>query len=323
MKKRSKLSLLVSGIIFSIGVVICLIGVGVSASTGEQIYSSKIGDDRGYTYNFSEIDKVKISVADADINIYGGSESSYIEVLNFNENLCSYTGNNSMITFRETSEVEDIAGVWESGLSFKGLRYILRPVPPDKQKTVNIYLAESEHVKAFDIDLHEGNVKIGDIDTVTDYDINLESGKVVIADVETGSSIDVKATGQDAVDIKFSRVTAEMVTVNANRARFVGEEFSSNSCEMKIMLGSANLDFTPFREEFNVSVRTIGKLIVDGNIHLDRYSYPEGDAPATDTDSEDEEDPSGLVIEGNDLAVTLDTPLANAGEKTEDTSQSK
>ena len=316
MKKRSKVFLIVSAIIFAAGLIICLVGVGVAASDGEQIYSSKIGEDRGYTYKFGDgkTDKIKITVTDADVNIIGGSDRSCVEVLNFNENTCSYSGNNAMITFREATEVEDITGIWENGLSFKGLRYILRPVLSDKPKTVNIYLEDTEHVKAFDIKIGRGNVTVSGIDTLSDYHVTLESGKVRFTDVSTESSIDIKATGDISTDIIFESVSADMVSVNAKRSKFSGGKLSCTQCEMNVTAGSATFELVPKTELYTVEIATKGKLTVDGGIYPDRYSYP----PAEEEPAEEEQPGSSLKISGDDFTVNLTTPAYVAGEAQEE-----
>ncbi len=309
MKKRSKVFLIVSAIIFGVGLIICLIGALVASGDGEQIYSAKIGEDRGYVYNFGDgkTDKIKINVTDANINIYGGSDKSCVEVLNFNENLCSYSGNNAMVTFREATQVDDITGIWESGLSFKGLRYILRPVPADKEKTVNIYLESEEQVKAFDIKLERGTVTVKDLSTLADYNISLESGKVIFENVSTDSSIDVSASGDISTDVIFNGVSADMMTLNAKRAKFTSDKVTFGECEMNVTVGSASFEFVPKAELYTVEIATKGKLTVDGGIYPDRYVYPETED--SDKDEPDEETPvSSLKIAGEDFTVNLVTP---------------
>lgn len=329
MKKRSKLFLLVAGIIFAAGIVICLVGVGVSASEGSQLYAAKLGDGRGYTYEFGDgkTDKITISVTDADINVYGNSESSYIEVINFNENLCSYSGNDAIITFREASEVKDITGIWDSGLSFKGLRYVLRPVVKEKPKTVNIYLEKTAVVKALDIELDRGNVTVSDLDTVSDYEVIIESGKVKLSNISTDSSVKITASGDKSTDISLSRVKADIVKIGAKRAKFIAEKLQSKDCELKIATGSALFDFVPMTEQYTVKVMTKSKLMVDGTEYHDFYKYPAEDAPndAADKDPTDEdgenEAVSQLIVEGSDLSVTLDTPETDGSGQEENTEE--
>lgn len=312
MKKRSKLFLLVSGILFTLGVIVCLIGAGVSSTTGEQIYSSKIGDGRGYVYDFGdgEIDKIKIKVTDANVNIYGSSEKTYMEVINFNENLCSYTGNNAIVTFKETVKVEDITGFWENGLSFKGLRYILRPVSADKEKIVNIYISQADHIKAFDISVETGTVTISSLNTVTDYHVNMASGKIFFTNVITESGINIKATGETSADIDFNRVNTDIVVINAKRASFTAEGFSFDSCEMNVMNGSASFAFVSKNQIYDMDITTKGKLMVDGEVYPDRFTYHPEDASQTDDpDGESEEDRSYLKISGDDFSVAVTTPV--------------
>lgn len=324
MKKRSKLFLLIAGIIFSVGLIGCLIGVSVAHSTGEQLFAEKIGEDYGYTYDFGDgkTDKIKINVTDADVNIYGGQERSYIEVINFNENSCSYSGNNAIITFREANEVKDITGIWESGLSFKGLRYFLRHISSDKPKKVNIYLESSEHVKAFDIKIEKGNVVVKDIATVTDYNITLDYGKIFVSNITTESAVNVTATGEMSSDISFTDVSASIADIKAKRAKFVGENFKCDDCDINVVAGSADFDFLPLNDLYTVEVYTKGRLIVNGVTCPDSYKYPsEGedtDGEGVEVDENGETVQSSLYIDGADFSVTLDTPEGAANEETEE-----
>ena len=317
MKRISKTLLLTAAIIAVSGLLVCLFALGVCSKTGEQIYSSKIGDERGYTYEFGDknADKIKINVTDADVTVIGGSEKSYIEVINFNEILSSYVANNAMISFTETVGATDAMGNLESILSFKGLRYILRPVPPQKSKAVNIYLSGEEKVKAFDIKINRGNVRIENISTLSDYDVKMESGKLYIGNVHTESTVEIEATGDMVTEVTFAKVSAYSVTLSAKRAKFTGEGLVSHELEMNVTAGSAAFDFTPAAEEYAVDIVTKGKLTVDGIVHLDKYKYPEK-APE-DTDEEGEE-PSSLKIIGDDFAVNLETPDDGKTADTED-----
>jgi len=320
----------VSAIVFVIGVVLCFFGSKTAETTGEQIFAMKSGDDRVYTYEFTKADKIKIDVTNADINVIcGKGRASYVEIVNFNENLSNYTANNAIITFKETVKVEDIAGLWESGVSFKGLRYILRPVPADKQKTVNIYLAEGVEIKAFDIQLQKGIVSVEGVKTLTDYHVNIESGKVLFTDVTTESGIDIVTKGDISTDVKFTRVSCDFLTLNARRAKFFGESFTSNLCELAVSAGSAAFEYIPKNPEYTVEIDSKGKLEVDGVLYIDKFSYPpkeeepapeEPEKPEDETEEEAPE-PSALKILGEDFSVSLTTPAGIVPEEPADTTQ--
>ncbi len=319
MKRKSKLFLLVAGIIFAAGVLLCLVALGVGSSTDEQLFAAKVGEDKVYTYKFGdgETDKIKISVTDADVNIYGGSDRSYMEVVNFNENLCSYSGNSAVISFKEASEIKDITGFWESGLSFKGLRYLLLPTSGSGKKTVNVYIDNIEYVKIFDITVGKGNVTVTGIDSETDINVSLKSGTVALADIETESCINVKAVGDIASNVSFKNVNARNVTVNAKRAKFVGEGFISNECTMNITTGSVTTDITPELPQYEIRVQAKGKLTVDTEPYLDFYKYSTLES-TQGGEGDEETELSIFTVAGDDLSVSLDTPAAEGSDNTEE-----
>ena len=102
MKRKSKLFLIVAGIMTALGVLVCLVGYFVSLRSGERILAGSLDNGKGYTEFFgaAELDKIKLSVDDADINIIGGSDRPYMEILNFNESLYSFTSNSAGLFLR-------------------------------------------------------------------------------------------------------------------------------------------------------------------------------------------------------------------------------
>ncbi|MBR6676478.1 MAG: DUF4097 family beta strand repeat protein [Clostridia bacterium] len=343
MKNRSKVFLVISLIIVVIGVVICYMGTRTASATGEQIYAAKIGEDRVYTYTFGgeeeSVDKVKINVGDANVNIYGKSESSYMEIINFNENNSSYSANNSVVSFKEPTQGSGVTGIFENGISFKGLRFLLRPVPADKQKTVNIYIAKDENVKAFDIKLLRGKVTVENMESLSDYHVTIQSGGVQFSKVSTESTISINASGELSTDINFKEVRADIVSVMAKHAKFFTEadSFTVNECTLEISNGETDFRFVPMYEQYTIDV-TSKKVIyvdgeyIDGESGGDKFVYPPKDenAPAPEEETEDSEEGeeegeeeeikiSSLVISGDDLYVKLRTPASVPTEAPEDT----
>ena len=64
----------------ALGAVLCVVGYCVSFGTDEQILADSFGAEKGYTEYFGsdDLDKIKLSVEDANINIIGGADSAYI-----------------------------------------------------------------------------------------------------------------------------------------------------------------------------------------------------------------------------------------------------
>jgi len=314
-KKRSKLFLLISGIIFAVGIVLCLVGVGIASSSGEQLFATTKGEDSYYTYSFGDgvTDRIKISVEDAHVNIFGGAEKNYIEIVNFDENSSSYSANGATVTFTQTEEIEDITGLWESGVGFKGLRHLFVSGDTGKEKAVNVYISNDEHVKNIEIKLARGNVEISDLSKATDYSVSLESGRVRISNVKTTKSLAVNSRGDaSSTTVILDAVSAMSTEINAKRAKLKAGTLETDECNVSIGSGSVEMVFVPRYELFSVDIATAGVLDVDGDDSLSKtYSYtniPEDDGK---DDKEDEVtlETSSLKISGDNLKVVLDTPL--------------
>lgn len=307
--------MLISGIILVIGIVFCLIGMGIASSSGEQLFATTKGEDSYYTYTFGDgvTDRIKISVEDAHVNIFGGAEKNYIEIVNFDENSSSYSANGATVTFTQTEEIEDITGLWESGVGFKGLRHLFVSGDNGGEKAVNIYISNDEHVKNIEIKLARGNVEISDLSRATDYSVSLESGKVKVSNVKTTKSLAINSRGDaSSTTVILDGVSTMSTEVNAKRAKLKAGALETDECNVSIGSGSVEMIFVPRYELFCVDVVTAGVLEVDGDDTLSKtYNYtniPEDDGK-DDKDDESVPDDSSLKISGDNLKVVLDTPL--------------
>lgn len=326
MKRRSKLFLIVAGVLVALGAVLCVVGYCVSFGTGEQILADRFGSEKGYTEYFGsdDLDKIKLSVEDANINIIGGADSAYMEIINFNENLCSFSNNSSMVTFNQTPDLSSISGFWESGISFKGLRYYLFPGTGKGERVINIYLDSAQTVRCFDLCSASGNITVSDIDTPTDYNIRVGSGSVTVKNVSTVSALSVESDDPADVKICFENVAAEIVRICASKADFDAAGLSARYCDIAVSGGSADMDYTPFEGgAFSAEIATGGKMTVNGSTYTDLFRYGTEDAnkgTAGDGDGEEEENnPPYLKINTglatSELNVSLELLSAQSGEE--------
>ena len=326
MKKRSKLFLIVAGVLVALGAVLCVVGYCVSFGTDEQILADSFGAEKGYTEYFGsdDLDKIKLSVEDANINIIGGADSAYMEIINFNENLCSFSNNSSTVIFNQTPDFSSVSGFWESGISFKGLRYFLFPGTGKGERVINIYLDSAQTVRCFDLCSVSGNITVSDIDTPTDYNIRVGSGSVTVKNVSTGSALSVESDDPAAVNVCFENVAAEIVRLSAAKADFDAVGLSARYCDIAVSGGSADMDYTPFEGgAFSAEIATGGKMTVNGSTYTDLFRYGTEDAnkdTAGDGDGEEEENnPPYLKINTglatSELNVSLELLSAQSGEE--------
>ncbi len=315
MKRKTRITLLSAVVIILLGIVLCLIGAAVGSSRGEQIFPESTEEGRRYTYYFgdSEIGRVKVDAVKAQVNIVGGAERSYMEVINFNENLCSFSNSNAMVTFKENPDVSSAMRFWESGFTFKGLRYILRSGGSPDGGIINVYLAQDVKVKAFEISAGNGKVNVSDIDTPTDYSITVGSGSITMKNIATTSFITLTAEQASAATVSLDKVYADTLAVKAQIADVKATDVRAHGCDVTIRTGSTSMTYSPPKgEKFTVEVNSMGKLIIDGcTDYMDTYKYvPEENNKKNNTDKE----PAFVRITGADLSVDLDTPLPDAAD---------
>ncbi len=296
-------------VIIAAGFMICIAGAVVSNINGDQLFAEETGDGKGYTYTFSgeDINKIEIDASDAKVNIIGGARESKIELINFNENFYSFNCSNRLITFKESPDISSVLRFWESGFTFKGMRYIVRLGGNGGEKVINIYLTNKDYVKNFTVSVGNGKINVENISTESDYNFTLTDGAVSMSNVTTESIIGITAPTSSDMDIMMNNVTAKTLNITAAYAHLKSEALSFEGGKLNITHGSAQLNFIPKSEYFRLSVNANGKLTVNDVSYLSSFGYE--NLPETDVSSDGEETPEAEIpsvsIDGRELAVYL------------------
>ena len=323
MKRKSKLFLAVAGIMTALGVLICLAGYFVSLRSGERILAGSLDNGKGYTEFFgaAELDKIKLSVDDADINIIGGSDRPYMEILNFNESLYSFTSNSAMITFNQSPDFSSVSGLWESGFSFKGLRYFLFPGTGKGDKVINVYLDSVEKVKSFDLFSESGNITLSGVSADSEFNIRIGSGSVSISELSADCTLNIQSeTTASPVKISMDNTEVSVLRISAPKAEIKASALRARFCDIEVTGGSADIDYTPIGDTgCSVEIATSSKLTVNGDAYevssQSPYKYgeeaPDKDKLAAaegsgDGNGENTVKKSYLKIKADDLSVDLE-----------------
>ena len=120
MTKRSKITLLAGGIVIVLGLLFCIVGSVMANNAGDKLFAEKTELGSVYTYDFDggNVDRMTIDVSDAKVNIIGGSEKSYIEICNFDENYYTFNLSNRIVKLSESGDIQSALRFWENGLTF-------------------------------------------------------------------------------------------------------------------------------------------------------------------------------------------------------------
>ncbi len=323
MSKRTKIMMILGAIVMAAGFIVCIAGAIISNMNGDQLFAAKTEEGKGYSYTFSgeDINKIDIEATDITVNVIGGASESKIELINFNENFYSFNCSNRLITFKESPDFSSVLRFWESGFTFKGMRYVLRFDKNNGEKTINLYLTNSDHVKNFTISVGKGKINVEDLMTESDYNFTLTDGNVSMTNIKTTSSVNINAATSSDMDIVMKNVSAKNLNINSSYAEMKSETLSFENGKINIAHGSAQIDFIPASQYFKMKVNANGKLTVNEENYISSFAYEQlPEASSTpDKDSETTEaDISIITIDGRELAVYLTGDCFANIEKTEE-----
>lgn len=208
MKPASIITLIVSVLIIVAGIITCSVAENMAEKAGQSLYSEiDTNNNNTRTFDFSELDinKIELYFSDAEVSVFGGSEKSYIEFVNFKSNYYSLSTSSSLITFNETPDITSILTFWESGFSFKGLRYVFNlnrdNTVLNEKKEVRIYLTNESTVKQLYIEATDCTLNVDNAVTSTDYILVAENITLNTSNIMTSSALNIN-TGKDILPAK-------------------------------------------------------------------------------------------------------------------------
>lgn len=278
MKPKSIIFLIVSVALALAGLVTMRISEGIGVREGIQVVADTMDDgDSVFTYDFSEdsIGKISVSVGTADINIIGGADKPYIELVNFADGLYEFSGANRVLTVSDRTDLTDIDGIAAFAMNFKGLRGLVNYVHVrGKEKTVNIYLSEKYPVNIVSCEVESGNIAAGSSGFKTDYDFTVGTGTITVSGVTTGSGLyfsvtdgSVTISDSDASNLVISDSGKCPVEIISSKIRKITAETE----EGDFRFGSRDR-----MSAFNLDLFTgVGSVKIDGENHGGYYETPQ------------------------------------------------
>lgn len=274
MKPTSIVSLIISVLLIIVGLVTCFIAQNMAQDNGEYLFAEENNGDLIQTVDLSdsEISKIELIVGEAEINIYGRAEKSYIEFINFRENYYALSATNRVLSFDEIPDVMSMLKFWENGFSFKGMRYILNfnnQPKEDTKKTINIYLEPDREIKIFDINADICTLHIENMTSATDYNIVTKEAVIDATTFKTSSSFNINSGEDEKSAEKVSLNMATAVISNLNIcAKDLLLDLDSFRCNGSgnIICETGNLDFSTIRRaaEMNLHITSeSGQIMIE------------------------------------------------------------
>ncbi len=266
MKLGSIVGIVLSCIIIIAGIVLCFYGVSMAEESGQFLFTQIDENGTFYSQKISDgTTKLDISVEDADITIKGGTEETKIEFYNFNPNLYSFNATPNVITFKEMQDISSLMYIWENGITFKGLRYLLdvRNFDFDEyKKSIIISIADDSDIVTINIEGNSGEIRVNDLSFDGDIILNVNSGKVHVNSLNTTSALKVGGENVSAT-IRESSIGIFNFDVDTSNLFVDTTDFT----DAQVTVDNGRVDFYA-KSELNTSLLSIssdtGGLLVNG-----------------------------------------------------------
>lgn len=300
MRATSVIFLILAVILAFIGVVVCGIGASLAEEQGIALFDevTDANDNLIYTYNYTGdgIKKIAVEVGECEVNVYGNSETAYIELVNFAQGSYDLSATNLTLSVVDNSNLLKLFSWGSEGINFHGFRHYLKALDfADKPRTINIYITGDSAVKQFDLTVGTGTLSMQDLRFTFDLTGAVEAGSITLADITTTSDITIKA-GQGSVS--FDTVTSRSLTIEAGTA-----EVDLDACYtlrgIKIDVAEGDVALDTLRPNFNGYI--VGLQAPEGEI--DYFGTKVGDGYVS-TDSDDGAYTIAITAEKGDITVS-------------------
>ncbi len=192
--KKMKKLLIFSAVLAFVGVILCTVGIILSAKNDNELFSQTQNGAGQYVFEHefdaSLIKKISLDLSYADVNVYISNGSGKLEMINYPLDVFGMTVGATTVSVKEKSPFANLIS-----FNFDGFRNYFNSIKMAlKMRTVNIYLPSASALKLLDIELYSGDVKIEHQRLEADFDIDLEYGSVYIDDVISTGGFEVDIT---------------------------------------------------------------------------------------------------------------------------------
>ena len=282
MKPTSVIFLVVSVLLIIGGMITCSVAKDIAITDSYTLFSDT---ENGGTYtrhdfDSAEINKIELLVTDAEINVYGGAEQSYIEFYNFRDGMHTISTAGKTISLDELPDLKSLFN-FSSGFSFSGLRYFLRSDAQELgPKKINIYLDTGASLKILSVEADNCTVNMEKI--YAQFDLVLEStGDVVFNanDYRSASGLNIHAK---TLDFTLFSGYVHSLSLTAGEMQADAQELFFDTALLDAQSGDIRIHTTSPLVRFNYDIRGSGSFLLDDETAALPYikQPAEGDADA-------------------------------------------
>lgn len=297
MKPTSIIFLIVSVLLIVGGIITCAVAKDIAVTDGYALFNDTEGGGSYVRHDFkaSSVTKIELTVTDAEINIYGGAEASYIEFFNFRDGLYTLAATGNSITLDEVPNLKSLLS-FQGGFSFSGMRYFLRLGNTETgPKRVNVYIGADSAIKNITVSGDNCTVYADKLGIRADLQIHAdESISLTGKDIRTTSALTLEAP---SVSLHLEDCSLNELTLNTSKADAVLDRFYCANMYAELASGSMSVQIPANASHYTYDI-TGAKAVCHLNGETLSLPYkPESTGDNTPTGE--------IVIQAGNAAVDL------------------
>ncbi len=230
MKPTSIIFLCLATLLVVGGIVTCYIASGMARDAGIELFEETAtadGDElKKNVLDAEGINKISLVLKDAEVNIYGGAEKSYIEMYGYNTNTYAYSVTGGILTVDESVGFMSLLNMSNAKINFNGLRQFL--TWRGDQKTthrIDIYLNDDYSqtdravLKQLEVKVGGGNINVKSFKNKADCTFKINRGYLLFEGGITNSAL-LADIGEGGVTIRNSALSSLDVTLKRGDFKF-------------------------------------------------------------------------------------------------------
>ena len=304
MKPTSIIFLIISVMLALVGVLLCFTATNMANDQGVAIFTQTGDADSNYStkkeFNGESIRKLVITMTEVDVNVYGGAESNYIELVNFPDGTYDLSVSKSTLQLSDKTAITNLIDIDNLKINFNGFRDYLHYFKyKDRERKINLYF--TDNAEAINLTISsEADITLSDLRINCDYKLNLTDGDVTISNVKTTSSIQIESTQDSKVNLLATSVNDLRIDGVTAYASVKSTSFSRS---MYVNIKSGSVDYDRIEEDFtgfNLYLKAgTGTISYFNELKYGDYSEKNyididtGDEPGEDETDEPSEDEPG------------------------------
>ena len=270
MKPISIVFLVIAVLLILGGLFVCSLAKDTAETDGYVLFRESDAGESYVRQDISEeISKVELVFADAKVRIVGGEETSYLEFFNFREGLYTLSAAGKIITFDEMPNIDSLLS-FQGGLSFSGVRYLLRDgLRRQAERQIVVHLSPEAALKVLSLSCDSCEVTAQKV--VTQFDLNVKASKNVTLDLKEYRT--ACAVSAEAPTVEFTAVDGYVngITTDAGKLRVDASNLYIGTTDIKAESGTIRFLIPTSITPYGLDLETSGKLRVLGEAQDSPY----------------------------------------------------